>query len=71
MLILSIDVGIRNLAYIIIKVNALDKHEILRWDVIELCDKDEKASKVDNTKIGKNMHIKLDDILEGYNIDKF
>ena len=70
MLILSIDVGIRNLAYIIIKVNALDKHEILRWDVIELCDKDEKASKVDNTKIGKNMHIKLDDILEGYNIDK-
>lgn len=70
MIILSIDVGIRNLAYIILKVNEVNIHEILQWDVLELIDSDEKAAKADNTKIGKSLCIQLDSVLEGKEIDK-
>ena len=70
MYILSIDVGIRNLAYIIIEVIGMDKHNIIRWDVLELCDKCEKAATANNTKIGQSMYYQLDDILDKYTIDK-
>ena len=66
MIILSIDVGIRNLAYIIIKIN---NHEILKWDVLELINKDEKVSKVQNTFIGRSLCDKFDMILPNYNIN--
>jgi len=69
MIILSIDVGIRNLAYIIIKVNSNIEHEILKWDVLELIDKNEKANKVQNTYIGKSLCRQFDTILPNYSID--
>tara|TARA_B100000073_G_C23449057_1_gene458605 strand:+ start:17 stop:592 length:576 start_codon:yes stop_codon:yes gene_type:complete len=68
--ILSIDVGIRNLAYVIIQVNDLDKHTILRWDVLELIEPHEIAAKVDNAKIGKSLYIQFDDVLKDQHIDK-
>lgn len=70
MIILSIDVGIRNLAYILLKINEVNEHEILQWDVLELIDADEKAAKADNTKIGKSLCIQLDSVLEDKHIDK-
>ena len=56
MIILSIDVGIRNLAYILIQVDGIDNHKILKWDVLELIDGDQKANKVQNTIIGKSLY---------------
>lgn len=70
MIILSIDVGIRNLAYIVIKLHDVDHHEILKWDVIELIEAHEKAGKVQNTCIGKSLCQQFDDILPQYSIDK-
>ena len=45
MYIISFDVGIRNLGFVIIKLdeNNINKHEIEKWDVLELCDKNTKA----------------------------
>ena len=70
MIIISIDVGIRNLAFILIEVNEINIHKILKWEVIELCDKDEKACNVNNVKIGKNLNILLNEKLKDYKIDK-
>ena len=70
MLIISIDVGIRNLAYVIIKVKELNIHNIIEWNVIELCDKKEKASSVLNEKIGYSIYTQFDDILNTYKFDK-
>jgi hypothetical protein len=70
MILLSIDVGIRNLAYILIQHHDVDRHEILKWDVIELIEPHETASKVQNTYIGKSLCKQFDDILPGYDIDK-
>ena len=38
MLLLSIDVGIRNLAYIVLNVDEENKKSsIIEWDIMELC----------------------------------
>ena len=68
--ILSIDVGIRNLAYVIIETIAQDHHTIVDWNVLELIEPHEKAAQVDNVKIGKNMCAALDDVLKDKTIDK-
>ena len=70
MFILSIDVGIRNLAYVIVEVIDVDTHHITKWDVLELIEPDEKAAKVDNTKIGLSLYKQLDEVLEGHQLDK-
>jgi hypothetical protein len=70
MIIISIDVGIRNLAYIIIEVVELNKHHILEWDVLELCDKNVKASCVDNVIIGNNMKNLMNEKYKDYQFDK-
>ena len=69
MILLSIDVGIRNLAYILIQVNDIDKHVILKWDVLELIKPNEKANQVQNTYIGNSLCNQFDNILPNYNID--
>lgn len=70
MIIISIDVGIRNLAYVIIEVIGLNDHKILEWDVLELCAKDVKASCVDNVVIGENMKILMNEKYSPYTFDK-
>ena len=70
MIILSIDVGIRNLAYIVIQVHDVDRHEILKWDVLELIEPDEKACQAQNTCIGRSLRDQFDEILPAYAIDK-
>ncbi len=73
MYIISFDVGIRNLAYIIIEIKQDTSmnyiHNIIQWDVIELCDKDVKASSVDNIIIGKNIVKYLDEKLNDYKFE--
>ena len=71
MLLLSIDVGIRNLAYIILNID-IDKDTItiIEWNNIELCNSNENASKVCNVLIGINMKNEFSSILEKYTFDK-
>lgn len=70
MYIISFDVGIRNLAFIIIKVDIeSNHHDIIEWNVLELCPKNVKACHVDNIVIGKSMMIQLDDIISQYKFD--
>lgn len=51
---ISIDVGIKNLAYVV-----YDK-DIIEWKVIELCDKSQNASKLNMIDIGKKLHEALE-----------
>lgn len=68
MLFISFDVGIRNLAYIIIDLNIdTGKHIIKEWNVLELCDKTVKASHANNVDIGMNMMNQLDEISQTNN----
>ena len=53
---ISIDVGIKNLAYVI-----YDK-EIIDWKVIELCDKTQNASKLNMIEVGKKLYEALETI---------
>lgn len=71
MKIISFDVGIRNLAYVIVDVDKenVNNHHIIQWDVLELCDKDVKACNVDNITIGKNMMNLLNVIIENHDIN--
>jgi len=52
----SIDVGIKNLAYVV-----YDK-DIVEWKVIELCDKTENASKLNMIEVGKKLYEALEQI---------
>jgi len=53
---LSIDVGIKNLAYLL-----YDK-DIVEWKVIELCEKGENASKLNMIDVGKKLFEALETI---------
>lgn len=71
MLLLSIDVGIRNLAYIILEIDVEENtNTIIEWNNIELCDSSENASKVDNVIIGININKKFSSILDKYTFGK-
>jgi hypothetical protein len=70
MIIISIDVGIRNLAYVIIKIKGLNDNEILEWDVLELCEKNVKACMVDNIEIGENIKKIMNEKFNKYKFDK-
>lgn len=56
MIYLSIDVGIRNLAYIIYNST---EHKILDWNIIELCNKEENSTKMNMIDIGKILYNKF------------
>ena len=51
---LSIDVGIKNLAYIV-----YDK-DIIEWKVVELCEKGQNASKLNMIEVGKKLFESLE-----------
>lgn len=54
---ISIDVGIKNLAYII-----YDGKKIVEWNVVELCDKKVNAGKVNMIDVGIGLHNALQKI---------
>jgi hypothetical protein len=71
MLFLSIDVGIRNLAYIIIEVDENTKETIIiEWKITELCEVSDNACKVNNVVIGKNICDRLEDLMSRYKFYK-
>ena len=74
MIILSIDVGIRNLAYVIIDTSSNDStttnHKLIQWETIELIDKGIKVSNADNLHIGHNMIQLFDEKLSTQMFDK-
>tara|TARA_Y100000389_G_scaffold186882_1_gene207736 strand:+ start:233 stop:805 length:573 start_codon:yes stop_codon:yes gene_type:complete len=71
MLFLSIDVGIRNLAYVVISVENQEKtSSIVEWNIMELCEKDENACKVDNVIIAMKMNEQITKLLEKFVFDK-
>lgn len=71
MLFLSIDVGIRNLAYIVLSVDEKEQSStIIDWNIMELCEIDENACKIDNVTIGIRMNTKMTKLLEKYMFDK-
>jgi len=71
MLFLSIDVGIRNLAYVIIEVEQGDrKPKIVEWKTVELCETIDNACKVDNTVIGVNICERLKHLIASHKFDK-
>lgn len=71
MLLLSIDVGIRNLAYVVFNINEHTKEtSIIEWSIVELCAKSENACKVDNTKIGINMNYEMTKLVDKFVFDK-
>ena len=69
MKIISIDVGIKNFAYVIL--NSSDGIcDIEAWGVLELCDKSVNASKVDLIKIGHEMNKKFNEAFDETRFDK-
>ena len=67
MLCLSIDVGIKNLGYIIYDAS---ENTIKDWNIIELCDKNTNACKADLIDIGKKMHEKFPSVFDIYHYDE-
>lgn len=60
MLVLSIDVGIKNLAYCIIETCSNNSFSIMKWDVINLCDDDPTCGAiVKNTICNKKASYKI------------
>jgi len=68
---LSIDVGIRNLAYVIFDIDDDNNAtKIVDWKIVEMCEKDENACKIDNTTIGMRMRDHMKELLTQYDFDK-
>ena len=63
-MIISIDVGIKNLAYIIFN----DNNEIIKWEIIELCK--HNSNKVTMIEIGLKLYETFSDNLSEYIFDK-
>lgn len=65
MIYISIDVGIKNLAYIIYETK---DSTILKWDVLELCS--ENSNKINLIELGKIMCNSFYDIFTPYNVER-
>ena len=65
MIYLSIDVGIKNLAYIIYDNT---KNEIIEWCIIELCN--DNSNKINMIDLGKNLNSQFIHYLDKHHFDK-
>ena len=69
MKILSFDVGIKNLAYIIFNCED-DILTIDEWDIICLVDSKLKCSNINLIDLGKGINLKFNEIFKNKNLDK-
>ena len=71
MKIISIDIGIKNFAYVVINSddNSSGECKIEDWNIVELCDKSTNASKVDLIEVGETMKQKFSEIFENNYFD--
>ena len=67
-MILSFDIGIKNLAYCILYQNEDKTITIEKWDIIKLLEDDEKCKGFSLNEITKRMYNKLNSELEDYDI---
>ena len=65
MIYISIDVGIKNLAYIIYNS---ETNEIIQWTILELCQGN--CNKINMIDLGKNLRQQFDDSISSYQFDK-
>ena len=69
MKIISFDVGIKNLAYIIFDCNE-NNIEILEWDIISLVESNQKCKSINLIDLGKNIATEFSNIFKNKEIDK-
>lgn len=68
MRIISIDIGIKNFAYVVLE--SLDKQlNIVDWGILKLCEDCVNASKVDLCIVGEYIRDKCQDIINKYEFD--
>jgi hypothetical protein len=65
---ISFDVGIKNLSYCIIDIID-DSFDIIDWNVITLCDNNEKVNQINLINVGKTLKNKLNELLKNFSID--
>ena len=70
-MLLSFDIGIKNLAYCILNYNAEDNSDItiIKWNIIPLLDKNEKCKGFPLDEITKRMYEQLNKEFYSYDID--
>ena len=69
MLIISIDIGIKNFAYVILETFE-GNINVLEWNILKLCDDETNASKVDLICVGEGIREKCFPLIEKYTFDK-
>lgn len=67
-MILSFDIGIKNLGYCIMYKNDDSKITIEKWDIIQILDDNEKCKNFSLNEITRRLYIKLKSELEDYDI---
>lgn len=70
-MLLSFDIGIKNLAYCILKYNTEDNSDIriIKWNIIPLLDKNEKCKGFPLDELTKRMYEQLNKEFYSYDID--
>lgn len=70
-MLLSFDIGIKNLAYCILNYNAEDNSDItiIKWNIIPLLDKNEKCKGFSLDELTKRMYEQLNKEFYSYDID--
>ncbi len=70
-MLLSFDIGIKNLAYCILNYNTEDNSDItiIKWNIIPLLDKNEKCKGFPLDELTKRMYEQLNKEFYSYDID--
>ena len=68
MKIISIDIGIKNFAYVVLETSH-DGVKIVEWDILKLCEDCVNASKVDLCIVGEYIRDKCQDVINKHDFD--
>ena len=69
-MILSFDIGIKNLAYCILDKHEDNKLRIIKWDIIKLLEDNEKCKGFPLDELTKRLYKQLNSHFYSYNITK-
>jgi hypothetical protein len=72
-MILSFDIGIKNLSYCLVKSelnnNNINKIEIIDWDIINILQDNEKVKSINIDELSKRLYIKLNEVFKDKEFD--
>ena len=72
-MILSFDIGIKNLSYCLVKSelnnNNINKIEIIDWDIINILKDNEKVKSINIDELSKRLYIKLNEVFKDKEFD--